>query len=574
MPTPSGKPDRRRPVSAGAETAASALDPVTALPDILDAYPGPIALLSEDGLLLSGNPAGLALLRGLEAQEGRLARFCGVLHAQDANHLEIVELAGGGGQPRQTWIEVMGLAAPQNRVLLIGRDVTLEISLRAALADSRQRYKDLVEISADIAWEIDGDGRFAFVSPGGIAGCSVHQLIGLRPAAVWPDSVADLDAIFAARAQVVRKDLWVNDPGGDPVCLMVSVVPMLDKAGGWHGARGIAWDVTVERLREQSLARARLREHVGGYLINVIRNEARPQEMLEAAVASLSRAFKADACAIYRVRTTGAVVPAAHYGDTPPTELTDQLTKRFSGGERAVVETVDGWHVLALATAYGGQMNGAVSLWRADADAVWNDDDRSLLESIEPHIGIALRQIQDQRKLEQLSRTDALTGLSNRRAFLGDLDSALGVSARTGRSGALLYIDLDNFKPVNDLRGHDAGDEAIRQVAHLLKAATRPYDLVARLGGDEFALWLSEIDEATARQRVAELVERFATLRPLSASPDRPFGASVGLAFHDGTSVKGAEALMAEADAAMYEVKRASKMAAAADAPTQPPPVP
>ncbi len=574
MPIRPGTTERRRTIADG-DAVTSALDPSAALPDILDAYPGPIALLTEDGTLLSGNPAGLALVRALEAQDGRLARFCDVLDSPDANHLEIVEIAGSiGGQPRQTWVEVMGLAASQKRVLVIGRDVTLEVSLRAALADSRQRYKDLVEISADIAWEIDGEGRFAFVSPAGIAGCSVHQLIGSRPSAIWPDCVLDLDALFAARTQVVRKDLWLNDPGGDPVCLMVSVVPMLDKVGGWHGARGIAWDVTIERLREQSLARARLREHVGGYLINVIRNEARPQEMLEAAVASLSRAFKADACAIYRVRTTGAVVPAAHYGDTPPDVLTEGLTGRFAVGERAVVETLEGWHVLALATAYGGQMNGAVALWRGDAEPFWNDDDRNLLESIEPHIGIALRQIQDQRKLERLSRTDALTGLSNRRAFIGDLENALGVSARTGRSGALLYVDLDNFKPVNDLHGHEAGDEAIRQVAQLLKAATRPYDLVARLGGDEFALWLSEIDEATAEHRVADLAKRFEALRALSASPDRPFGASVGLAFHDGTGVKSAESLMAEADAAMYAVKRASKLARSAGAPSDHPPVP
>lgn len=99
-----------------------------------------------------------------------------------------------------------------------------------------------------------------------------------------------------------------------------------------------------------------------------------------------------------------------------------------------------------------------------------------------------------------LSRTDSLTSLLNRRAFYEDAESMLSLCRRKGRPVTLAYIDLDNFKTVNDTFGHQAGDDVLTRVGAVLRASIRPSDLCARLGGDEFAVLLAEAnaDEAAA----------------------------------------------------------------------------
>ena len=161
-------------------------------------------------------------------------------------------------------------------------------------------------------------------------------------------------------------------------------------------------------------------------------------------------------------------------------------------------------------------------------------------------------------RLERLSRTDDLTGLMNRRAFIAALQRRLRHLQRHNRSGALLFVDLDNFKAVNDDRGHAAGDDLLRRIGAHLVAAIRAGDLAGRLGGDEFALWLEETDAEGA-------VAKAENLRRLSVSLDRefgvggrPFGFSIGVVLSNPADDEAA-ALIARADAAMYAAKRAGK---------------
>src|SRR5690606_38519430 len=108
--------------------------------------------------------------------------------------------------------------------------------------------------------------------------------------------------------------------------------------------------------------------------------------------------------------------------------------------------------------------------------------------------------------------SDSLTGLLNRRAFLTELTAALARSCRTRATGALIYLDLNNFKQLNDLHGHETGNEALKGIAGILSSAIRPYDLAARLGGDEFALWLEDIsgrDAGRSARRIADAIGRW-----------------------------------------------------------------
>ncbi|HEX5375793.1 MAG TPA: diguanylate cyclase [Solirubrobacterales bacterium] len=168
-------------------------------------------------------------------------------------------------------------------------------------------------------------------------------------------------------------------------------------------------------------------------------------------------------------------------------------------------------------------------------------------------------------ELEQLSCRDPLTGLLNRRSFDEVLESQLAYTRRYGKGGALLVVDLDRFKQVNDQHGHAAGDEALRQVARVLDDNVRltdtvardPDGLAARLGGDEFALLLPEADEAGA-EAVAERLLAALAAAPLEVDGRRvELGISVGVALFDECGCPPAKDLLAAADRAMYVVKAA-----------------
>jgi len=157
--------------------------------------------------------------------------------------------------------------------------------------------------------------------------------------------------------------------------------------------------------------------------------------------------------------------------------------------------------------------------------------------------------------LQHLAHHDPLTGLANRVLLDLRLEHALHGCRRSGQGLAVLLVDLDDFKPINDTYGHAVGDEVLCAVAERLRAATRNADTVARLGGDEFVVVLENLHhEAEARQVAAKLAEALDAPLPL-AGVTLHIGASVGLACYpvDGTT---ARELLQAADASMYRSKQ------------------
>jgi diguanylate cyclase (GGDEF)-like protein len=153
---------------------------------------------------------------------------------------------------------------------------------------------------------------------------------------------------------------------------------------------------------------------------------------------------------------------------------------------------------------------------------------------------------------------DPLTGLANRALFVDHIEGAYHRAQRSGSLIFLLYIDLDEFKKINDTFGHAAGDEVLIQVADRLNKCVRATDTVARLGGDEFAILLEQATSLTAAETVAErIVESLGEPFPL-ANGTASIGASVGIAFTDMVG-QSAVQLMKSADAAMYTAKRSGK---------------
>ena len=158
-------------------------------------------------------------------------------------------------------------------------------------------------------------------------------------------------------------------------------------------------------------------------------------------------------------------------------------------------------------------------------------------------------------RLDRLAHHDDLTGLTNRAAFHELVDKTLRRAARSQRMSALLFIDLDGFKQVNDTRGHQAGDEVLRAVASRLRETTREIDTVARLGGDEFAVLLDGVEDEAEAAAAAERI-RAALAEPfdVDGSHAAEITASVGIALQSAADETSAQ-LLSAADAAMYHAK-------------------
>jgi diguanylate cyclase (GGDEF)-like protein len=210
-------------------------------------------------------------------------------------------------------------------------------------------------------------------------------------------------------------------------------------------------------------------------------------------------------------------------------------------------------------TFYAGRLIGALLLWRSPTQPDWNPQEIALISALAGQLAVAIDQYSDYHRLLNASRTDALTGLFNRRAFDEELERRWHRLSRDRAPAVLFYLDLDNFKIVNDRRGHETGDEALRHVADILRRNTRGNDLVARLGGDEFAVWVEEISEADAVRRAKVFLAAAVSLNHYSGSKRKPLQMSIGIATYDPESKESIAALIKRADSAMYEIKMMGK---------------
>jgi diguanylate cyclase (GGDEF)-like protein len=265
----------------------------------------------------------------------------------------------------------------------------------------------------------------------------------------------------------------------------------------------------------------------------------------------------------------------------------DHLAPDVAAGLRALVDAQPGGRVLAadeLTGAVADHLRGLgveqamiaalpgerrllgvlLLTGRAGAGTHFNRDDLRLFDLLAHHVGAALEQDRLGRKVSELRDLsselehkafhDPLTGLANRLLFMDRVAHAL--SRRTGTVG-LLYIDLDDFKTINDTLGHDAGDELLRETARRLRQTLRAADTPSRLGGDEFAVMVLDLEDASVRV-VAERV--LAALREpfMLAGREVRVYASLGVALA-ASGTTGADDLLKNADVAMYVSKHGGK---------------
>jgi diguanylate cyclase (GGDEF)-like protein/putative nucleotidyltransferase with HDIG domain len=202
---------------------------------------------------------------------------------------------------------------------------------------------------------------------------------------------------------------------------------------------------------------------------------------------------------------------------------------------------------------------GTVAVYHTDTD-FYTDDHRRLLDRVSEQASAVIHNSMIFEQTQEDSLTDPLTGLPNTRYMFLHLSRELARAERMKSEVALLVMDLDNFKDINDTYGHSAGDRALREVAHALKSAIRPYDICIRYAGDEFVVLLAGCGAEEGERKRVELQRTVENL-VFEPRPGRrvPIRISVGAAIfpRDGD---GYEAIMATADSRMYRDKTRRKL--------------
>ena len=444
---------------------------------------------------------------------------------------------------------------------------------------SMARYRDFAGMSNDLLWEVDRDGFLGEVSG------ELARYAGLQPGLHWravplAGEAAPRAALEHAMAQQqafrhleftlagarpnqspTQAPESLADQADDNVRrIVLNGMPLFDELGAYTGYRGTAVDVTGER-RAKALLRdynMRLRQDVAArtrelYVSNqeLAAKERHLQVLLSAAPVGVIELDADDQCRYLNANACSLIAraPDAAHG-LHFLELVhpdDQDYVRFIWKNVRQSEDVQSFE-FRLA---GSELRCAAHLIKLSGDA-------QPIEGAVIVLTNATARSEADERLWTLAHRDALTDLPNRNLFWDRLGQSLRGARRNGHGAAVLWIDLDGFKAVNDRFGHAAGDVLLQQVARRLEKKLRDSDTVARLGGDEFAVIIPDIGQPEitlkiAQQLLATLAETF-ELPQGSAS----ISGSIGVALFP-QHAETPEALTQCADMAMYAAKHAGK---------------
>ncbi|KHJ50008.1 hypothetical protein PZ78_15420 [Vreelandella venusta] len=421
-------------------------------------------------------------------------------------------------------------------------DVTDLSHVQAKLRQSQAQLHALMENSTVMIALKDLNGRYTFANPRFLEsfGLTQEQLIGRNVFELFPDTYAgsvwakDLEAL-RYQNKVSAEHVLPTEEGHPRVLTCVHQL-LRDEHGHPYLILTESEDITARKYAERDMQVAAKVYEQAGEAIVVITAQGEVQSV-NAAFSRIT-GYRSDEVVGH------PALPLLYCEDNTPSDHS------CSGGCQVVWEIVQ----------QTGYWQGEVYNKRHDGVVFsqWLTLNRIVAETPEETLYVAvfsdISHIKDtQRQAEYLATHDALTGLPNRTLFQDRLQIAIAAAKRSDQLSALMFLDLDNFKSINDTLGHDVGDELLIQVASRLKELVRDMDTVARLGGDEFTIILMETSIEGAEQVAKRIVEAIA--KPFDVRRHTLFvTSSIGLAFcpDDGDDVAG---LTKAADTAMYRAK-------------------
>ncbi|GBF05809.1 sensor domain-containing diguanylate cyclase [Deinococcus aerius] len=393
---------------------------------------------------------------------------------------------------------------------------------RAALRESQERLRLALEAAPVILWTADAAGTFTLVEGRGLAalGANPAELVGRSVREVFagdPAVLANLDRALAGESFTTQVAV-----GGR--IFEAHYAPLHDAGGRPVGLVGTGYDVTAAVQAQREAVRAREQAEALLELAHLLDGQASAQDLAGAALAAVGRALGEGTLVLWQ-RAGDRMRPLATHGDLPlPTwDLpVGQVEATGVLQGRAVFLTAPG----LSATFPGSGLRGAALLpvavdiperawvlgvYRTGPFGEWSPFERSLLAAAARTLGAGVERQRHVQGLETAARTDILTGLGNRRAFEIDLGAELSRARRLGAAVAVLSVDLDGLKRLNDTLGHARGDALLREFARALRQCLREEDRVHRLGGDEYAVVLPSVgpnEAAIILERVRIAVDR------------------------------------------------------------------
>jgi len=437
---------------------------------------------------------------------------------------------------------VRGTDGRPTRLVISIVDTTEKRIAEHRLIDSERRYRALVEASPSLIWICDDKGRLTFVSDR-----ACRDMFGAEPRELMGKHVADFTGPGFTRREFLRRfspamhgrpvfemEAILRDVRGQPLSVNVSALPILNASGQIESVTGVCTDITAAKQRERELNIALRNQQAifdaAGEGIVFVRN---------ARIEGPNRAL-ARMLGVTREALVGQPVEEI-LATRSDWETIDQATRAAAvRGEAAIHEVMlranDGRSVWCQLTSRQAGDGGAYILVLTD------------ITSLKRREELAWHQ----------ANHDDLTGLPNRRQLGEHARRLLSVALKQRRLAAVLVLDLDGFKEINDLFGHSYGDGLLKRVALRLSGVLRDYDVVARTGGDEFVVLLPEIEQPSVAMVVAEKLIAAASENVENLGRSLRLHASVGVALFPGDG-QDFETLLAAADSAMYAAKAAGK---------------
>jgi diguanylate cyclase (GGDEF)-like protein/PAS domain S-box-containing protein len=473
-------------------------------------------------------------------------RAIGVLEVEDA---PAGDLASGGMQYWQSLADVVAAALD-------------EATSFAQLARAEARFRSLVEQITVVTYvHRAGSGEPIYCSP------QLQTLFGIPPAE-WLDGIEGWERRIHPEDRRSTVDSWEESvrsgrpyfceyrlisPDGSVHWVCDEAVTVTDDSGN-NVVQGVIYDVTDRKLAEQ-----RFREAQSRYRTLV--------EQLPLAI--YIDALDEGATSLYNSPKNAEITGYTHEEWLADPDL---FAKIVHPDEREAV--LAGFEAARLtgdpfAADYRIIRPDGTTVWLHDESVVVRDDHGTPLYRQGYLLDISRRKEAEER-LAHLAYHDSLTGLPNRAMFQEHLEVALARAERSGEGVAVLFVDLDDFKLVNDSFGHVSGDELLCEVANRLRQATRSTDVVARQGGDEFLILVADLEVGSAEQEldIAEIARGVADqLREALSQPFLVSGTeiycsgSVGISIYP-VDADGAESLLKHADIAMYKAKESGRDAA------------
>jgi len=417
------------------------------------------------------------------------------------------------------------------------RDITERKRAEEALRMSEQRFRDVSDAAGEYLWEIDTDMVYTYVSnrSAEIKGHAPEELIGHTPMEFMPIEDISIFVNAVNRAIANRSTFKLQHKNiakiGVTLWEEVTGLPILDASGNVIGLRGTGLNITQRKQTEDELRLASM--------VYENSSEAMVVTNAENHIIAVNPSFE---------KLTGYTMEEV-LGKDPKVLSSGRQDHAFYRAMWNELESVGHWH----GELWDKRKNGEIYPKSLSINTIRN-------EQGEVHRYVALfSDITKKKESEELiwrqANFDTLTGLPNRRMFHDRMDMEIKKAHRNGLQMALLLLDLDHFKEINDTLGHDMGDNLLKEAASRLSACVRESDTVARLGGDEFAIILGELEDIASIERIArDILQKLA--EPFRLGNDTGYvSTSIGITLYpdDATDI---EALLKNADQAMYEAKK------------------